>query len=408
MTKLEAMTAKLKQCASTVAVVGLGYVGMPLLRKALDAGFDVIGIDTNHTLVTELQSAVYDWTQEPIDRGRLRVYGSKNWPEVSRADIVVICVPTPITDDRAPDMSAVKAVVGKLHTVGRPHQQLVILESTVYPGATADLFAEPRGRMIAYSPERIDPGNHDDPGAITKVVGSPCPETLELAQLFYEMLGVTTVGTDSWEAAESAKLLENIYRCVNIALVNEMKIIFTKMGIDIWEVIRLAKTKPFGFQPFYPGPGMGGHCIPVDPFYLSWAARRVGEDALFIERAGQINNRMPNYVAGRIMRHLNDVGKCMKGSKILLLGVAYKKGVADIRNSPTLALSPLLRRAGAEVTLADPYITQYWEHGIDYSKYDCAVVMTDHEEFPWVKIRNESQMVIDTRGVYEDEIVRQA
>ncbi len=357
MTSLE---TAIREKTARVGVVGLGYVGLPLIRAFVAAGYRTLGFDVDQRKVDRLKAGESyikhipaSWIRECLTGGRFEP--SADMKRLAEADAVLICVPTPLNESRDPDLLYVEETAKSIAAVLRPGQ-LIVLESTTYPGTTRDVvlpILEKNGLKVgkdfylAYSPEREDPGNPDyGASGIPKVVGGMDPTSAKLAEMLYSQAVVRIVPVSNCEVAEACKILENTYRAVNIALVNELKMLYDRMGIDVWEVIEAAKTKPFGFQAFYPGPGLGGHCIPIDPFYLSWVARKHGLHTQFIELAGQINTSMPRYVIDRVARELNDRGKPVKGSKICLLGVAYKKDVDDPRESPSFELMDLLRSAG--------------------------------------------------------------
>lgn len=420
------LSDQIRQKQAKVGIIGLGYVGLPLLDAYARAGFSTIGFDTDAAKVAELNrgqsyighipsTTIASWLQS----GRFRATG--DMAELAEPDVILICVPTPLTDSRDPDLQYVEATARAIAKALRPGQ-LVILESTTYPGTTRDvltpLLAESglspgRDFFVAFSPEREDPGNANyTAGTIPKVVGGLDATSLELATQFYSQAIATVVPVSSCEVAEACKILENTYRSVNIAMINELKLLFARLGIDVWEVIEAAKTKPFGFQPFYPGPGLGGHCIPIDPFYLSWVARKYEFPAKFIELSGEINAHMPEYVVGRVAEALNGQGKPIRGSKIGLLGVAYKRDIDDPRESPAFRLMELLGRQGAELSYSDPHIPslppmrrfdvpslQSENLTPEYlASLDCALIVTDHSAFDWQMVVQHSQLVVDTRN----------
>jgi len=409
-----------------VGIAGLGYVGLPLIRAFVAAGFRTMGFDVDQTKVDRLLAGesyiehipsdwigqcVSDKTFEPTaDMGRL-----------SEADAILICVPTPLSESRDPDLKYVEATTRTIAKTLRKGQ-LVVLESTTYPGTTRDVMLpilEKSGLRVgedfylAYSPEREDPGNPTfSAEKIPKVVGGIDPQSCRLAGALYSHAVVEVIPVSSCEAAEACKIVENTYRSVNIAMVNELKMLFDRIGIDVWEVIDAAKTKPFGFQAFYPGPGLGGHCIPIDPFYLSWVARRVGMTTRFIELAGEVNMSMPHYVVQRLQEALNESTKPIRGSKICLLGVAYKKDVDDMRESPSLELMELLLARGAELTYNDPHVPKLpnlRRHELSHmesveltpeflASQDCILIATDHSSYDCDEIVRHAQLVIDTRN----------
>ncbi len=409
-----------------VGVIGLGYVGLPLVHAFIQAGFRTMGFDVDDTKVQRLlkgQSYIKHFPGEWITQCiREDVFvPTADMARLSEADALLICVPTPLNETRDPDLSYVASTAEQIAARLRPGQ-LVVLESTTYPGTTRDVvlpILEKSGLRVgqdfflAYSPEREDPGNPDfTASGIPKVVGGIDGASRDLADALYAHAVVRTVAVSSCEVAEACKILENTYRSVNIAMVNELKILFTRLGIDVWEVIDAAKTKPFGFQAFYPGPGLGGHCIPIDPFYLSWLARKYGQSTRFIELAGEINHSMPEYVIQRLAEALNDVSKPIRGSKIGVLGVAYKKDVDDPRESPSFRLMELLLAAGAQVSYNDPHIpelpsmrhydvpdmtsqplTPEW-----VSSQDCILIATDHSVYDYSSIVEHARLVVDSRN----------
>jgi UDP-N-acetyl-D-glucosamine dehydrogenase len=421
-----ALERAIQSRTATIGVIGLGYVGLPIVRVFVSAGFRVLGFDTDPAKVASLQRGESyiahigsDWLAEA--RRLDRFTPTCDPRRLAEPEVLLICVPTPLAESHEPDLQFVTATADAIAAVLRPGQ-LVVLESTTYPGTTRELLL-PRfeagglrvGRdvFLAYSPEREDPGNRAfETGSIPKVVGGLDPASLHLADLVYRQVVVTTVRVSTPEIAEASKLLENVYRAVNIALVNELKMVFDRLGIDIWEVIAAASTKPFGFQPFYPGPGWGGHCIPVDPFYLSWLAERSGSSAQFIELAGQINRSMPGYVLDRLEAALIEDGGRLAGSSIGVLGVAYKPNVDDPRESPAFPLIEGLLARGATVSYSDPHIprlpamrsfdvpsltsqplTPDW-----LASLDAAIICTHHAAFDYQHIVDHCRLVVDTRN----------
>lgn len=409
-----------------VGVIGLGYVGLPLVHAFIQAGFRTMGFDVDDTKVQRLlkgESYIKhfpgEWITQCIREDAF--VPTADMARLSEADALLICVPTPLNETRDPDLSYVASTAEQIAARLRPGQ-LVVLESTTYPGTTRDIvlpILEKSGLRVgqdfflAYSPEREDPGNPDfTASGIPKVVGGIDGASRDLADALYAHAVVRTVAVSSCEVAEACKILENTYRSVNIAMVNELKILFTRLGIDVWEVIDAAKTKPFGFQAFYPGPGLGGHCIPIDPFYLSWLARKYGQSTRFIELAGEINHSMPEYVIQRLAEALNDVSKPIRGSKIGVLGVAYKKDVDDPRESPSFRLMELLLAAGAQVSYNDPHIPElpsmrhYDVPGMTsqpltpewVSSQDCILIATDHSVYDYSSIVEHARLVVDSRN----------
>jgi UDP-N-acetyl-D-glucosamine dehydrogenase len=416
------LLARLKKKNFTAAVIGLGYVGLPLAVEYSGAGISVIGIDVDGSKVRTLRagkSYIGDIPSETIRdavaAGLLRV--TSDFSALAEADTVNICVPTPLRKTKDPDLSyivnAAEQVAKYLHK-----DMLIVLESTTYPGTTEEVLVPMfeqgglkvgRDIFLAFSPERVDPGNVKyTTKNIPKVVGGVTPRCTKVAAALYEGVLETVHPVSCATVAETVKLLENTFRSVNIGLVNEIALMCDRMGIDVWEVIDAARTKPFGFMPFYPGPGIGGHCIPLDPFYLSWKAKQYGFESRFIELAGVINGQMPHYVAGKVADALNRFRKSINGAKILLLGVAYKKNISDVRESPALDILQLLSKKGARLSYCDPYVPVLDEHGIKLKaekftaaalrRADCVVLVTDHDLFDCRLIARESKVVVDTRN----------
>ena len=405
-----------------IGVIGLGYVGLPLAVEFARAGFDVTGFDVDASKVAEInagRSYIPDVPQtelaEAVDAGRLR--GTTDMTQLANMDVADICVPTPLRKTKDPDLSyVVQALEGVAASLKAG--QLVVLESTTYPGTTDEValpMLEARGLKVdrdfflAFSPERVDPGN---PTYLTrnipKIVGGHGPASTEAATLLYAQIVGSVVPVTSTRVAEMVKLLENTFRAVNIGLVNEFAQMCHTLDVDVWEVIDAAKTKPFGFMPFYPGPGLGGHCIPIDPYYLSWKARQNGFECRFIELAGQVNASMPEYVVDRIADTLNNVRKPINGSRVHLYGIAYKKDVSDMRESPALDILELLTRRGAAVTYSDPFVAtvKHGGHTLDAVPEadalrrapDCLVICTDHSSFNWKPVVDSGVPVVDTRN----------
>ncbi|HMD30990.1 MAG TPA: nucleotide sugar dehydrogenase [Candidatus Acidoferrales bacterium] len=420
-----------------VGIIGCGYVGLPLALRFAEQGHQVIGFDTDPEKVTKLNAGetyIHHISAEKVKRfiGSGAFSATADFAEIAGRDAVIICVPTPLDERREPDLSYVEQTARSI----QPHlqrDQLVVLESTTYPGTTEELVlpileksglhcpvqrdkraADPATDFyLAFSPEREDPGNKNFTLAqIPKIVGGVNAPSRRAAAALYGQVVARVVEVSSTQAAEMAKLLENIFRCVNIALVNELKLLCNRMGIDIWEVIEGASSKPFGFMPFYPGPGLGGHCIPVDPFYLSWKAREYDFSTRFIELAGEINTAMPYNIVEEITRALNDRKKSLKGSRVLVLGVAYKKDVDDLRESPSMKIMQLLLERGAALDYNDPYFpTIHRMRHYDYShmrsveltpaalgSYDAVIIATDHSGYDYQQIVDSSQLVVDTRN----------
>ena len=428
-----------------IGVIGLGYVGLPLALLYTEAKFQVTGFDIDQHKVGTLTSGgsyIYRIPPTEIQEARSRGFSAtSDFSKLMDMDAIIICVPTPLDEYREPDLSFItntgKAIAPYLRA-----GQLVVLESTTYPGTTEEVLVpileEGNGFrlkaardttaygssefFVAFSPEREDPGNDTIARCdIPKVVGGLNSQASDLAAALYGTIFNRIVPVSSPAVAEMTKLLENIYRCVNIALVNELKLLSLRMGLDIWEVIEAASTKPFGFQPFYPGPGLGGHCIPVDPYYLSWKAKEWDFQTRFIELAGDINSAMPYHVVSSVSRALNQQGKAVKGAKVLVLGVAYKKDIDDLRESPALTIIELLQKEGAKVSYNDPYFP-FIGKGRKYDlqmkcaaveeveKYDCVLIVTDHSDYDYGWIVEHASLVVDTRnatrGIHRDNLVR--
>jgi UDP-N-acetyl-D-glucosamine dehydrogenase len=442
--KLGSLEMKFANRTATVGIIGLGYVGLPLALLFADAGFPVTGFDVDREKVEKLsrgESYIYRVPSSEIQLARMKRFSATaEYSDIAGMDAVIICVPTPLNEQREPDLSYITNTAEAI----TPHLQagqLIVLESTTYPGTTEEVLVpileknagglraqresngvERDGFYVAFSPEREDPANNTVARCdIPKVVGGLSIRATELAGALYQSIFRRTVPVSTPSVAEMTKLLENIYRCVNIALVNELKLLCLRMGIDVWEVIEAASTKPFGFQPFYPGPGLGGHCIPVDPFYLSWKAKQWDFQTRFIELAGEINVSMPYHVVGAISTALNSVRKALNGSRVLILGVSYKKDVDDLRESPALTVIELLKQQGAVVSYNDPYFPvlrkgRHYDLQMECAslnnigEYDCVAIITDHSDYDYPAIVREAQLVVDTRnatrGIASPKIVR--
>lgn len=417
----EQLRRKIETKSARVGVLGLGYVGLPLAVEFARAGFDVVGIDVQRSKIDRLNaghSYVKDVPDEVVtplvESGRLRA--SADFSVIRELDTIDICVPTPLRKTKDPDMSYVVAASDAIAQYLHPGL-LVMLESTTYPGTTDELVLPKLAAsgltvgqdfFLCFSPERVDPGNANFQTAnIPKVVGGITPACTEMGALFYRQALETVVPVTSTRVAEMVKLLENTFRMINIGLVNELALMCDRMKIDVWEVIDAAATKPFGFMPFYPGPGLGGHCIPIDPFYLSWKSKEAGMEARFIELAGYINGRMPEFVVEKVRNALNDAIKPVRGSHVHILGVAYKRDIDDVRESPALDVMLLLERLGAHVTYSDPFIPAIDLNGIEMksqemqssvSKADCVVIVTDHTGVDYASIVKTSRLIVDTRN----------
>jgi UDP-N-acetyl-D-glucosamine dehydrogenase len=411
---------KLEKRQAKVGVIGLGYVGLPLAVEFAKAGFDVTGFDVDESKVTELnagRSYILDVKTEDVascvKAGKLRA--TTDMSKLGAMDAVDICVPTPLRKTKDPDMSYVVSAAEEIAKYIHPGM-LIVLESTTYPGTTAEvlqpMFEEKglkvgEGFYLAFSPERVDPANEKYNTRNTpKVVGGTTPACSEAAAALYSAAVDTVVPVSCTQVAEMVKLLENTFRAVNIGLVNEIALMSHRMNIDVWEVIDAAKTKPFGFMPFYPGPGLGGHCIPIDPFYLSWKAKQSGFECRFIELAGHVNGSMPEYVVERISEALNTRKKAINGARIHLFGIAYKKDVSDMRESPALDILQLLHRRGAELSFTDPYVPSLKEGPVSLQSVaedavdgvDCAVIATDHKAFNYAAMPGRFPLIVDTRN----------
>ncbi len=450
---------KINNKTAKVGIIGLGYVGLPLALEFSHKGFSVIGFDLDEKKINSIENGKSYFKH--ISHQRIaNAFNSGNFnpttdfSRLTEPDAIIICVPTPLDEHREPDLSY---IVNTATTVSKylRQGQLIVLESTTYPGTTDEIllpmfekipvgqyelsdssyselefeqetFKVGKDFYLAFSPEREDPNNPDfNTSTIPKVVGGVTSNCLEVATALYSNVVVNTVPVSSTRVAEAAKLLENIYRSVNIALVNELKMVFEKMEIDVWEVIKAASTKPFGFHAFYPGPGLGGHCIPIDPFYLTWKAREHDVNTKFIELAGEINTSMPNYVIEKAGEALNKFKKSLNGSKVLILGAAYKKDIDDMRESPTLKLIEILQRRGAQVFYNDPFVpklpkTRHYSYDMvsteitakSLKEYDLVLISTDHSAYDYKFIQENSQLILDTRnafgnrGIYSDKIVK--
>jgi UDP-N-acetyl-D-glucosamine dehydrogenase len=403
---------------ATVGVIGLGYVGMPLAVAFAQEGCDVIAVDIDSRRVEAVAAGSSYIEDVPDDALRVvgeRIEATTQYAALARADAVLVCVPTPLTPNREPDLGplvdSARSLAGVLQ-----RNQLVVLESTTYPGTTRERMAPlleesglaaGRDFHLAFSPERVDPGRTDHTlRTVPKVVGGLTPTCAARARALYELVCDTVIEVSSPEAAELTKLLENIFRSVNIALVNELAMLTDRMGIDIWEVVDAAATKPFGFMRFDPGPGMGGHCMPVDPFYLSWRAREFDMATEFIELAGKVNQQMPYHCVAKAQRALNERGRSVKGARILVLGVAYKPGVGDVRESPALKIVSLLRDLGGEVSYHDPHVPSLPELGLTsqplepaLGEADLALIVTAHPEVDHELVATRARLVVDLRGV---------
>ena len=416
---IDELEKKIKDKKTKIGIIGMGYVGIPLGLEFAGTGFSVTGFDKDSARVKEINSGKQ--VIKHIPAKSMNEFVKKNngsstteFSEIRDMDCLIICVPTPLDEHEQPDMSYIESAskeIGKNLRKG----QLIVLESTTYPGTTREIvkpilekskLEAGKDFFLAYSPEREDPGNKEfSISVIPKVMGGLTDNCLRLTSNLYKNIVSETVEVSSLETAEATKLMENIFRAVNIAMVNELKLIFSRMGINIWEVIDAAKTKPFGFMPFYPGPGMGGHCIPIDPFYLSWKAKEYNTEAKFIELAGEINRKMTEHIVHRIGRSLNDDKKSIRGSKILIVGVAYKKDIDDMRESPALRIMDLLKHKGAKITYHDPNVKNVGPlKSLDLTQntineQDAIVIITDHTNIDYKSLGKHAKLIVDSRNI---------
>ena len=424
MTSRERLIERLQNREALIGIIGLGYVGLPLALRFAESGYRVLGFDTDPEKPRQIEAGRSYFKHigdERVQAARERGFTATNdYSRAAETDALIICVPTPLREHREPDISFVTGTMDNLSPFLR-EGQVIALESTTYPGTTEEELRpriEKAGLKIGhdcflvYSPEREDPGNKNfSTQTIPKVVSGSTPECLEVGKALYSGVIDNVVPVSSTQVAELSKLLENIHRAVNIGLVNEMKMVADKMGIDIYEVITAASTKPFGFVPYYPGPGLGGHCIPIDPFYLTWKAREYGINTRFIELAGEVNSYMPRWVVGKVTEALNSIGKAVNGSRILMLGLAYKKNIDDIRESPSVEIMDQLRDMGARVEYCDPYFPKWpgmRRYHFDLSsrkfneatieEFDCVVIGTDHDVFDYELLKHSARLIVDTRG----------
>lgn len=417
---------KINNKEAIIGIIGLGYVGLPLMLRFAEVGFRVLGIDIDQRktdMINRGESYIQHISSVDVHKNKHQIRATTQFSEASEADVLILCVPTPLDKYREPDLSFVTNTMDALVPYLR-EGQIVSLESTTYPGTTTEELKpriESTGLIVGqtiflvYSPEREDPGNaHFTTATIPKVCGGDTPECSDAGYALYSAVIDKVVRVSSTKVAEMTKLLENIHRSVNIGLVNEMKVLADKMGIDIYEVIDAAATKPFGFVPYYPGPGIGGHCIPIDPFYLTWKAREFGLHTRFIELAGEINSSMPEWVVNKIIDALNDREKSLKGSRILLLGIAYKRNVDDMRESPSIEIMELLQSKGVYVEYSDPHVPHFPAmrlhhfdlHSVDIDEhmlphYDCVVLATAHKAFNYELIAQHARLIVDTRGGFK-------
>jgi len=423
---------KIRSRTARVGIVGLGYVGLPLAVEFANAGFSVTGIDLSEQKTRSVntgQSYIGDISTPAlaklVEAGKLRA--TADFSVISELDTINICVPTPLRKTKDPDMSYIVSACEEIAKYIHPGT-LIILESTTYPGTTDELVLPMLAAsglkvgedfFLCFSPERVDPGNPKyQTKNIPKVVGGVTEACTEVGRLFYAQALQTVVPVSSTQVAEMVKLLENTFRMINIGLVNEIAMMCDRIGINVWEVIDAAATKPFGFMPFYPGPGLGGHCIPIDPFYLSWKTKQAGIEARFIELAGYINGQMPHFVVDKVQNALNDAGKPVKGSHIHIMGVAYKRDIDDMRESPALDIALLLQKRGGKITYSDPHVPKLRLEGLNLDAQpettaaaaDCVVIITDHTAFDYKGLAQNAKLIVDTRnalrGVKSENIVR--
>ena len=429
----DVLLTNIRNRSARVGVVGLGYVGLPLAVEFGKAGFSVTGIDLQQSKVDQVNSGL-SYVQDVPDheirelRREKRIAATSDFRAVAELDTINICVPTPLRKTKDPDMSYIVSACEMIAKYFHPGM-LVILESTTYPGTTVEVLLPLLSRdglqvgrdfFLCFSPERVDPGNPQfQTRNIPKVVGGVTPECTRVGAAFYSQALETVVPVSSTQVAEMVKLLENTYRMINIGLVNEVAVMCDRMGINVWEVIEAAASKPFGFMPFYPGPGLGGHCIPIDPFYLSWKSRQAGIEARFIELAGYINGQMPHFVVEKIQNAMNDRSKAVKGSHIHIMGVAYKRDIDDVRESPALDIIHVLNKRGARVTFSDPYVPSLKVDGLELASSDaqeeiqaadCVVIVTDHSQTDYASLVRQAALIVDTRKALRkfqsDKIIR--
>lgn len=425
MTHFDQLIEKIETRKARAGVVGLGYVGLPLAVELAQAGFDVTGIDLQSTKIDSLNQGrsyvqdVPEATLQPLVKAG-KIHATTDFSVIEKLDTVNICVPTPLRKTKDPDMSYIVTACQEIAKYFHPGM-LVILESTTYPGTTEELMLPMfeqnglkagRDFFLCFSPERVDPGNVKfQTRNIPKVVGGVTPHCTKAGATFYKQALDTVVPVSSTGVAEMVKLLENTYRMINIGLVNEIALMCDRMNVNVWEVIDAAATKPFGFMPFYPGPGLGGHCIPIDPFYLSWKSRQAGVEARFIELAGYINGQMPHFVVDKIQNALNEYRKPLKGSRVHVMGVAYKRNIDDVRESPALDIIHLLKKRGADVTYSDPYVPEIQVEGVQMlatetakaaESADCMVIVTDHTCFDYDGVVRSAQLIVDTRNALKN------
>lgn len=418
-TLIDELSSKIKTRKAKIGIIGMGYVGIPLGLEFEKAGFTVIGFDKDKKRVNDINTGKQ--VMKHISSNLMaefinskRATATTDFTKIKEADCLIICVPTPLDEHEQPDMSYVESATNEI-SKNLSKGQLIVLESTTYPGTTREIvmplleksnLKAGKDFFLAYSPEREDPGNKQfSVSKIPKVIGGYNENCLQITCELYDTIVSETIKVSSMETAESTKLMENIFRAVNIAMVNELKLVFDRMGVNIWEVIEAAKTKPFGFMPFYPGPGMGGHCIPIDPFYLSWKAKEFNTEAKFIELAGEINRKMTENIAHRVGKALNDDKKSIRESKILVIGLAYKKDIDDIRESPAIKIMDLLIYKGAKIDYHDPFVKEFrdlqsvnlTEQNIQ--KYDSVIITTDHSKIDYEMIGNYASLVVDTRNI---------
>jgi UDP-N-acetyl-D-glucosamine dehydrogenase len=420
-TRFTSLAERITNKTARVGVVGLGYVGLPLAMEYAQAGYAVTGIDVQGSKVEALnrgESYIKDVPQshvsDSVQAGRFAA--TTDFSVISELDTINICVPTPLRKSKDPDMSYIVAACEAIATHFHPGM-LIILESTTYPGTTDELvrpMLEASGLRVGhdfflcFSPERVDPGNATyHTRNIPKVIGGTTPACTQIGRLFYSQALDTVVGVSSTQVAEMVKLLENTFRMINIGMVNELAVMCDRMGIDVWEVIDAAATKPFGFMPFYPGPGLGGHCIPIDPFYLSWKSKQAGIEARFIELAGYVNGQMPHFVVEKVQNALNEQSKPVRGSRVHICGVAYKRDIDDMRESPALDIIHLLAQRGAQVTYSDPYVPRLRVESLDMQSIDlhdgakaadCVVIVTDHLSVDYQALVQNARLIVDTRN----------
>ena len=425
---LQKLKKKIIEKNLTISIIGLGYVGLPCLISFAKKGFKLIGIDTNQKIIKNLKNGINHLNNKKLNLKNYNINFTSEYNLIEQSDVIIVCVPTPLTIYKSPDLSYLKKAINLIRDHKLKKNSIICLESTSYPGTTEEFFLPllKKNRLkvgidafLVFSPEREDPGNDKyDLSNTTKIVSGHTKSCSQMGQHLYSIICNSVYGVSNLKTAEFTKLLENIYRSVNIGLINELKILCDKMGIDIFEAIDAAKTKPFGYQPFYPGPGLGGHCIPIDPYYLTWKAKEYSFNTRFTELSAQINDGMPSYVVEKMNFSLNSKNKNFSNSKILILGMAYKKNIGDTRESPFWKIIELLKDYNSSISVYDPYVINIKNlidkeikilKNLQYSelnKYDLIVLLTDHDIFDYTKIKSYSKLILDTRGRYKPDNIK--